>query len=225
MNIVGLYTVIDDFFKSIRNEKVWNIVNESFYGKRGPKPKLSLSEIITLNIVRFYIRSADLKTFHKLVIDRYSDEFPNMPNYENFLKATNKSLIAMMVFLQFVLFLGRQKCLSGIHFIDSTSLKICKNYNIYRNKVGGGSNMDQEKKEKIAVFRFGVIFPLVECNVRNYWGEKSRILREQVSKEWEIPFSDRHYISKATILGWLRRYEEGGRKNRSSLSGRSGRQR
>lgn len=72
--------------------------------------------------------------------------------------------------------------------------------------------MDQEKKEKIAVFRFGVIFPLVECNVRDYWGEKARILREQVSKEWEIPYSDRHYISKATILGWLRRYEQGGRK-------------
>ncbi len=44
--------------------------------------------------------------------------------------------------------------------------------------------MVQEKKEKVAVFRFGVIFPLVECNVRDYWGEKARILREQVSKEW-----------------------------------------
>jgi len=72
--------------------------------------------------------------------------------------------------------------------------------------------MDQEKKEKIAVFRFGVIFPLVECNTREHWGEKSRILRELVSKEWDIPFSDRNYISKATILGWLRRYETGGRK-------------
>lgn len=72
--------------------------------------------------------------------------------------------------------------------------------------------MDQEKKEKIAVFRFGVIFPLVECNTRDYWGEKSRILKEQVSREWDIPYSDRNYISKATILGWLRRYEEGGKK-------------
>ena len=72
--------------------------------------------------------------------------------------------------------------------------------------------MDQEKKEKIAVFRFGVIFPLVECNVRDYWGEKSRILRELVSREWEIPYSDRNYISKATILNWQRRYELGGKK-------------
>jgi len=72
--------------------------------------------------------------------------------------------------------------------------------------------MDREKQEKIAVFRFGVIFPLVERDLHEYWGEKERILRELVSKEWQIPFSDRTYISKATILNWVKRYEAGGRK-------------
>lgn len=72
--------------------------------------------------------------------------------------------------------------------------------------------MDREKQEKIAVFRFGVIFPLVEKDLHEYWGEKERILRELVSKEWEIPFSNRSYISKATILNWVKRYEDGGRK-------------
>lgn len=72
--------------------------------------------------------------------------------------------------------------------------------------------MDQVKKEKVAVFRFGVIFPLVECRVQENWGEKTRILRELVSREWDIPYSDRNYISKATVLGWHRRYEEGGCK-------------
>jgi len=72
--------------------------------------------------------------------------------------------------------------------------------------------MDREKQEKIAVFRFGVIFPLVERDLHEYWGEKERILRELVSKEWEIPFSNRTYISKATILNWVKRYEDGGRK-------------
>jgi putative transposase len=70
----------------------------------------------------------------------------------------------------------------------------------------------ERRKEKIAVFRFGVIFPLVEKDLHQYWGEKERILRELVSKEWEIPFSTRTYISKATILAWVKRYEDGGRK-------------
>jgi putative transposase len=72
--------------------------------------------------------------------------------------------------------------------------------------------MDREKQEKIAVFRFGVIFPLVERDLHQYWGEKERIIRELVNKEWEIPYSHRTYISKATILNWVKSYEDGGRK-------------
>lgn len=72
--------------------------------------------------------------------------------------------------------------------------------------------MEQEQREKIAIFRFGVIFPLVERDLREHWGEKERIVRELAGKEWEMPFSNRTAISRATILSWLRRYEEGGRK-------------
>ena len=70
--------------------------------------------------------------------------------------------------------------------------------------------MTQQQKEKIAVFRFGVIFPLVECRTGEKWGEKERILSELTAKEWEIPFSNRTYISRGTILNWLGRYRKGG---------------
>ncbi len=72
--------------------------------------------------------------------------------------------------------------------------------------------MDSEKKEKIAIFRFGVIFPLVECNTHEHWGEKESILKELVNTEWSIPYSNRTFISRATILNWASRYEKGGRK-------------
>lgn len=82
--------------------------------------------------------------------------------------------------------------------------------------------MDQEKKEKIAVFRFGVIFPLVEKDLRDEWGAKSRILKALVAKEWEIPFSTRSFISKSTILNWVHRYEAGGRKIEALFPGDRG---
>jgi hypothetical protein len=72
--------------------------------------------------------------------------------------------------------------------------------------------MEQEQREKIAIFRFGVIFPLVERDLREHWGEKERIVRELAGKEWEIPFSQRRVISRGTILSWLKRYEDGGRR-------------
>ena len=71
--------------------------------------------------------------------------------------------------------------------------------------------MEHEKKEKIAVFRFGVIFPLLDVN-REQWGAKERIIQQVIQKSWEIPFSQRTYISRATVLNWLRRYREGGEK-------------
>jgi putative transposase len=72
--------------------------------------------------------------------------------------------------------------------------------------------MKSEKKEKIAVFRFGVIFPLLENDVSEMWGEKERILRVQVSKDWNIPYSNKSYMSKATILNWYKKYLDGGKK-------------
>ncbi len=71
--------------------------------------------------------------------------------------------------------------------------------------------MEHEKKERIAVFRFGVIFPLLDVKREN-WGQKERTVRQLVQKSWEVPFSDRTYISRATILNWYQRYKVGGEK-------------
>ena len=41
--------------------------------------------------------------------------------------------------------------------------------------------MEHEKKERTAVFRFGVIFPLLDVKREN-WGQKERILKALVQK-------------------------------------------
>lgn len=64
--------------------------------------------------------------------------------------------------------------------------------------------MDRMKQEKIALFRFGIIFPLLDERLQ--WGQKSRIIEEISAGSYEIPFSERTRISKATVYNWLRRY-------------------
>ncbi len=71
--------------------------------------------------------------------------------------------------------------------------------------------MDEEAKKKVAQFRFGVIHDLIGDRKLSS-GEKERHLREKCASEWEIPCSGRSYISRSTILGWLRTYERGGRR-------------
>lgn len=71
--------------------------------------------------------------------------------------------------------------------------------------------MNEEVKKKVAQFRFGVIHDLVGGR-RLSSGEKERLLREKSACMWEIPCSGRSYISRSTILNWVRMYEKGGRR-------------
>ena len=71
--------------------------------------------------------------------------------------------------------------------------------------------MDEEGKRRIAQFRFGVIHDLIGDRKLNR-GEQKRLLREKSSCTWEIPGSERSFISASTILCWARRYEKGGRR-------------
>jgi transposase InsO family protein len=65
--------------------------------------------------------------------------------------------------------------------------------------------MPEDKKQKVAVFRYGVISRLV-------WqkGKKEPLIREITSAQWEIPYCGRSYIGRSTVLEWLNRYESSG---------------
>jgi len=70
--------------------------------------------------------------------------------------------------------------------------------------------MDNDAKQEIATFRFGVIPDFIGRKLNR--GEKELILTEKSSARWEIPFSTRSHISRSTILSWVRAYEKGGRR-------------
>lgn len=66
----------------------------------------------------------------------------------------------------------------------------------------------EEKTEKIALFRYGLIAPLVlEALPR---GELSRRAREIAARIYDIPASTRRSVSVDTLLLWATRYRQGG---------------
>ena len=71
--------------------------------------------------------------------------------------------------------------------------------------------MDEEEKQRIAQFRFGVIHDLMGDRKLTR-GEKERLLKEKSHSQWDIPYSGRSYISRSTIMNWVRRYERSGRR-------------
>jgi putative transposase len=70
--------------------------------------------------------------------------------------------------------------------------------------------MHEDQKKRMAAFRFGVIADLIGRKLSR--GEKHRIVRDKSEAVWDIPGSGRSRIAPSTILHWLRRYEQSGRK-------------
>ena len=106
--------------------------------KRGPQRQLSLGEVLTLNIMRFYFHIFDLKAFVRIAGNAYKACFPRLPNYENFLKAANRSFPFTVLLLHYFLMLNRQMSRERIFFFDSTALSVCSKWNIPAHRLTKG---------------------------------------------------------------------------------------
>jgi len=71
--------------------------------------------------------------------------------------------------------------------------------------------MTEEMKQRVAVFRFGIIADFVSGG-QLQWGETERLMQEKCARRWLIPGSVRTRISESTIKEWIARYKLGGNK-------------
>ncbi len=69
--------------------------------------------------------------------------------------------------------------------------------------------MDKELQERIALFRFALISPLVSRKGMSR-GEQEAVIKDLVSKRWEIPGSPRSSVARSTILRWVELYDSSG---------------
>ena len=136
--LITLYCIIGDFINALKSTAEGQKMLASWKAKRGPQRQLSLSEVLTLNILRFHIHIFDLKAFFRLLECSYKPYFPRLPNYENFLKAANRSFPFTVVLLRYLLELNRRMNNGSLYFLDSTSLSVCMNWNISAHRVTKG---------------------------------------------------------------------------------------
>lgn len=71
--------------------------------------------------------------------------------------------------------------------------------------------MTEEQKQRVAVFRFGIIHEMVGGTRLNH-GERAKLLREKCARKWEIPCSNQSRLSRSTILRWVQLYLDSGGK-------------
>ena len=137
-DLTALYCIVDNFYQKFIETKAgkWNLSH--YYGRRGSKRRMSVPDVMTLNLLRIFVRTNDLKTFHKLAVVNYRQYFPDLTNYENFMKASNKSIGFIIAFLHYILYCNRKNCKENIFYLDSTPVTVCENRYISSPKVAQG---------------------------------------------------------------------------------------
>jgi len=129
--ITEIFCIVDEFCKEYDQ-----IVDKALLGNPAKRPSImSKSEVITIAILFQLSGFRTFKHFYVSYVQKHmKDDFPNTVSYNRFTELVGQNLMAMSLFL-------KTCCLgdcTGISFVDSTPVRVCKPKRINSNKVFKG---------------------------------------------------------------------------------------
>lgn|SRR4030043_201034 len=125
--LISIYTFVDDFIKGMVKNIKYALQKPTQNIPPVKKHNLSLAELVSLAIFRFFSGQTNWKKFYHFVKTYHAKDFPNLPSYQNFLDAVNKLSFFAIVLLQALMqFFRKITGLKNIKFADSMKLEICK---------------------------------------------------------------------------------------------------
>jgi hypothetical protein len=126
--ITDIFCLVDEFCNNFDN-----YTKDFILGKPSKRPSvMSKSEVITITILFHLSGFRCFKHFYIHYVQKHmQSDFPNTVSYNRFTELMQSNILPLTMFLQ-TCCLG--KC-TGISFVDSTPIRVCKNKRIKRNKV------------------------------------------------------------------------------------------
>lgn len=129
--ITEIFVLTDDFCKEFNK----TVSKHTLGNKPKRKPRMSQSEVITIMVLFHFGAFKNLKHFYLFYVKKHMhQDFPNTVSYNRFVELLQSSALPMTLFL-------KTCCLgdcTGISFVDSTPIRVCKNKRIPRHKVFDG---------------------------------------------------------------------------------------
>lgn len=126
--ITDIYSIVDEFCKDFEK------FSEPFLlgNKPKKKPRMSTSEVITITLLFPLSGFRTFKHFYLYYVQKHmTQDFPQTVSYNRFVELMQSALMPMTMF-------AKTCCLgncTGVSFVDSTPIRVCKNKRIKRNKV------------------------------------------------------------------------------------------
>ena len=185
--ITDLFCVIDEFCKEYDQ-----IVDKALLGNKPKRPPtMSKSEVLTISVLFHLGGFRTFKHFYIYYVQKHmKKEFPETVSYNRFTELMQSNLMPMVMFLK-TCCLG--KC-TGISFIDSTPVRVCKNKRINRNKVFKGiANTGKSTMGWFHGFKLHIII--------NDKGEILNFTITQASEDDRAPLKQERFLDK--IFGKL----------------------
>jgi hypothetical protein len=123
LDLTQIFCDVDDFYREFERHCERNIARLPCDGQpKGYQSRLSISEVMTIVIAFHGSGYRTFKDFYKQkVLADWRDAFPNLVSYGRFVELMPWSFMALVSFLN-------TRCLgevTGISFIDSTSVAVC----------------------------------------------------------------------------------------------------
>ena len=193
--ITEIFCVVDEFVLEFDQHLSTHLIGNP--PKR--KPRLSTSEVMTIMILFQLSGVRCFKWFYKQYVTKHlSEEFPQLVSYNRFVELQKKVVLHMALF-------AKTSCLgdcTGISFVDSTPIRVCKNKRIFNHKVfkniatRGKSTMGYFYgfKLHLIVNEIGQVvdFQITQGNVDDRAPLKGNLLK----KIWGKLYGDKGYVSK-----------------------------
>jgi transposase len=134
MSLLKLFCDVDDFCNASNDFWQTRSLGSGCGKKRGPKPALALSEVMTIIIHFHQSHYRHFKAYYTDHVGLYlRAEFPRLPSYNRFVELMPGALLPLCLYLQ-----SRLAGPTGIAFIDATPLPVCHNRRIQRHKLFAG---------------------------------------------------------------------------------------
>lgn len=201
--VTEIFCAVDDFCKEfelrIKELKQVQVNGEKRYRNRALS--MSDSEILTILICFHFGAHKTFKHYYQQIVqDHWVDLFPKSLSYNRFVEVQSRYFVVMAMFLKEK---GLGQC-TGISFMDSTTLKVCRNQRIHNHKVF--KNLAERGKSSMGWF-YGFKLHLV-CNEKgellSFYLTKGNVddrnpkhIKKLTEQLFGKIYADKGYLSKA----------------------------
>jgi hypothetical protein len=200
--LIVIYYFTDNILKGMLGSIKYALTRPNQNQPPIKKHNLSLAELTSLAIFRFFTGHRNWKDFFQHIKTYHKQDFPNLPNYKNLLEAINKlSVLASLMLRGFMNIFNKISGENGLKFADSTKLKVCEIKREFSHEVCFGlASKSKSSMGWFYGFRLHIIcnelMQILKLKITTGTGDERRILEAIWNDVFGMIIADAGYVSK-----------------------------